>query len=165
MTSEARPLWSCPSCGRRFANRNQSHTCQPLGDLARHFTGKSSEVRATYDRLVAVVARIGPFSVLPEKTRIALHVRMSFAALMPRQRWLDGHVVLPRKLDSPRFRRVEAYSPHNVVHAFRLGSPEEVDDEVEAWLREAYAVGEQRHLSRPTSAPYGPRPGAENPGS
>jgi len=160
MTSEARPLWSCPSCGRQFANRNQSHTCRPLGDVARHFAGKSSSVRATYDRLIAVVERIGPFSVLPEKTRIALHVRMSFAALMPRRLWLDGHVVLPRRLDNPRFRRVDVYSPHNVVHAFRLGSPEEVDDEVEAWLREAYAVGEQRHLTRPGSASDGPRPRA-----
>jgi ribosomal protein L37AE/L43A len=151
MTSEMRPLWSCPNCGRQFANRNQSHTCQPLGSLERHFAGKSPAVRETYDRLIAAVERIGPFSVLPEKTRIALHVRMSFAALMPRQRWLDGHVVLARRLPSPRFRRVDVYSRHNVVHAFRLSSPGEVDDVVEAWLREAYTVGEQRHLSRPRS--------------
>jgi hypothetical protein len=146
--SEPRPLWSCPTCGRQFANRNQSHTCRPLGDVARHFEGRAPAVRATYDRLIAAVERIGPFSVLPEKTRIALHVRMSFAALMPRQRWLDGHVVLARRLDDPRFRRVDAYSPQNVVHAFRLTSPEEVDDDVESWFREAYAVGEQRHLRR-----------------
>lgn len=144
----ARPLWSCPSCGRQFANRNQSHTCHVLRDLTRHFSGKSPVVKETYDRLIAAVERIGSFTLLPEKTRIALHVRMSFAALMPRRRWLDGHVVLARRLDSPRFRRVDVYSRHNVVHAFRLSSPEDVDDEVEAWFREAYAVGEQRHLSR-----------------
>jgi hypothetical protein len=149
MTSGARPLWSCPRCGRQFANRNQSHTCRPLGDVDRHFAGTSPLVRETYERLIGVVERIGPISVLPEKTRIALHVRMSFAALMPRQRWLDGHVVLARRLDSPRFRRVDVYSPHNVVHAFRLSSPGEVDDEVASWFREAYAVGEQRHLGRP----------------
>jgi Domain of unknown function (DUF5655) len=148
---ERRPLWTCPACGRQFANRNQTHTCRPLGDLGRHFAGKQPSVRETFDRLVAVVEQIGPFSVLPETTRIALHARMSFAALMPRRRWLDGHVVLARRMESPRFRRVDVYSPRNVVHTFRLGSPEEVDGEVAGWLREAYAVGVQRHLEPPVA--------------
>jgi hypothetical protein len=86
--------------------------------------------------------------VLPEKTRIAFQVRTSFAAFMPRKAWLDGHLVLARKIDSPRFRKVERYSPRNLVHVFRLLSPAEVDDEFEAWLAEAYAVGEQKHLRR-----------------
>ena len=73
---------------------------------------------------------------------------MSFAAFVPRRRWLDGHVVLARTLDSPRFRRIEVYSPRNVLHAFRLHGPDEVDTEFEAWLAEAYAVGEQKHLAR-----------------
>ena len=105
-------------------------------------------MRETFDRLLAAVREFGPVTVLPERTRIALHVRMSFAALFPRQRWLDAHVVLARRLESPRFRRVDIYSPRNVVHLFRLASPAEVDDEVRRWLAEAYAVGEQRHLVR-----------------
>lgn len=140
------PLWTCPECGRTFANRNQSHTCRPLGDIDRHFKGKEPAVRATFDRLLEVVTSLGPVTVLPERTRIALHVRMSFAALMPRRRWLDGHLVLGRRLDSPRFHRIETYSPQNVLHAFRFSSPAEVDGEVAAWLAEAYAVGEQRHI-------------------
>lgn len=112
-------------------------------------------MRETFDRLLAAVRRIGPVTVLPEKTRIALHVRMSFAALFPRQRWLDGHVVLARRLDSPRFRRIDVYSPRNVVHLFRLRGPAEVDAEVSAWLAEAYEVGCQRHLAR---APEAVRP-------
>lgn len=141
-------MWTCPICGRTFANRNQSHTCRPVGDLERHFQRGEPAVRATFDRLLEIVAALGSVTVLPEKTRIALHVRMSFAALIPRRRWLDGHVVLARRLDSPRFRRIETYSPQNVLHAFRLTSPAEVDDEVAAWFAEAYAVGEQRHLER-----------------
>jgi len=38
------------------------------------------------------------------------------------------------------------FSPRNVLHAFRLTSPDEIDDEFAGWLAEAYAVGEQRHL-------------------
>ena len=141
-------MWACPACGRTFASRNQSHACRGLVPLDEHFVGRDRSVRDTFDRLLAVVREIGPVTVLPERTRIALHVRMSFAALFPRRRWLDGHVVLARRLDSPRFRRVDTYSPRNVVHLFRLSGPDEVDDEVRSWLAEAYAVGEQRHLGR-----------------
>jgi len=141
-------VWTCPRCGRTFANRNQSHTCRPLGKLDQHFTGKDPAVRETFDRVLNAVRRIGPVEVLPEKTRIALHVRMSFAAFSPKNRWLDGHVVLARRLESPRFKRIYVVSPRNVVHEFRLASPADVDAEVAAWLQEAYRVGEQRHLHK-----------------
>jgi hypothetical protein len=140
------PLWTCPTCGRTFANRNQTHTCATLTDLETHFAGKAASVRTTFDRIVEVVAGLGPVTVMPEKTRIALHVRMSFAAFMPRVRWLDGHLVLARRIDSPRFRKVDTYSPRNILHAFRLTEPAQVDDEFAGWLAEAYSVGQQRHL-------------------
>jgi hypothetical protein len=70
---------------------------------------------------------------------------MSFGALVPRTRWVDGHVVLARRRESPRFARVKTYSPRNHLHAFRLIGPDEVDDEVRGWLAEAYEVGMQRH--------------------
>jgi hypothetical protein len=87
--------------------------------------------------------------VLPEKTRIAFQVRMSFAQVTPRQRWIDGHVVLARRLEHPRFRRVETFSPRNHLHAFRITRPADIDHEFRAWLAEAYRVGAQEHLSRP----------------
>lgn len=142
----ADPLWRCPSCGRTFANRNQTHTCARLGDTGRHFATTSPQVKATFDRILEVVTELGPVTVLAEKTRIALHVRMSFAAFMPRKNWLNGHLVLPRRIDSPRLHKIEVYSPRNVLHAFRLDAPDEIDDEFTAWLTEAYRVGEQRHL-------------------
>jgi hypothetical protein len=141
-------MWACPDCGRTFANRNQTHTCTPLGGLDRHFMHASPAVRAAFDRVVVAARRLGPVEVLPEKTRIALHVRMSFAAFMPRRHWLNGHLVLARRIESPRFLRVETYSPRNVVHTFRLTSPADVDDEFVAWLAEAYQVGAQKHLPR-----------------
>lgn len=138
-------MWQCPRCGRTFANRNQTHTCAPLGNLDDHFARCEPQVRAAFDAVLDVVRGLGPVEVLPERTRIALHARMSFAAFVPRRRWLDGHVVLAERLDSPRFRRVEAYSPRNVLHTFRLTDQTDVDAEVAAWLRAAYRAGEQRH--------------------
>lgn len=139
------PLWTCPACRRTFANRNQTHTCAPLGDVDAHFAGSDPTVRATFDRVLVAVAELGPVDVLAEKTRIALHVRMSFAAFVPRKHWLDGHLVLARRIDSPRFRKVETFSPHNVLHTFRLNTPDDVDVEFTTLLADAYRVGQQRH--------------------
>ncbi len=148
MTKPAeRPLWQCPDCHRRFANRNQSHFCG-RHDLASHFGGKPPEIRAIFDAVLDLIRRIGPVTVLPEKTRIAFQVRMSFAQLTPRSRWVDGHVVLARRFEHPRFRRIETISPRNHVHHFRLASVSEVDGVVKKWMMEAYAVGEQRHLKK-----------------
>ena len=141
------PLWVCPACERAFANRRQTHTCAPLGDVDTHFKGTDPWVRQTFDHILETVRESGPVLVLAEKTRIALQVRMSFAAFVPRKKWLNGHLVLARRVDSPRFYKVEVYSPRNVVHAFRLHAPEEVDAEFGGWLSEAYQVGEQQHLT------------------
>jgi Domain of unknown function (DUF5655) len=140
----ARAMWTCPTCCRTFANRNQTHTCATLGELDRHFERCDPSVRATFDRVVSAVAALGPVEVLPEKTRIALHVRMSFAAFTPRRRWLDGHLVLAREVADARFRRVQVFSKGNVLHEFRLTSAADVDARFVAYLGEAYQVGCQR---------------------
>jgi len=140
-----RPLWKCPRCKRSFANKNQSHFCG-THDLEHHFEGKADEVREIYEAFLKAIQRRGHVTVLPEKTRIAFQVRMSFAQLTTRSKWVDGHVVLARRFEHPRFRKVETFSPRNHVHYFRLTSVAEVDEEVESWLAEAYAVGEQKHL-------------------
>lgn len=145
---DGRPrLWRCPACKRVFANRNQSHACGRY-TLAHHFQGKPPAIRALFDAVVTAVRANGPVRVLPEKTRIAFQVRMSFAQVTPRRRWLDGHVVLARRLEHPRFLRIETFSPRNHLHAFRLTDASEVDDDFRAWLAEAYRVGDQRHLTR-----------------
>jgi len=140
-------LWQCPKCRRRFANLHQSHACA-RHTLHAHFRGKDPGIRRLYDEVLAAIRVLGPVTVIPEKTRIAFQVRMSFAVVVPRQRWLDGHLVLARRVEDPRFRRVETYSPRNHVHVFRLSRAAEIDSQFRTWLAEAYAVGRQEHLRR-----------------
>jgi hypothetical protein len=108
------PLWICPHCGRDFANRNQTHTCAgPESELERHFRGKPVEIRRLFNAFVEQLRGLGPVTVLPQKTRIAFHVRMSFAQLTPKQGWIDGHLVLAERHDEPMFRKVTTFSPRN----------------------------------------------------
>ena len=140
-------LWKCPKCGRPFANRNQSHSCA-RHTLREHLAGKSPHAIALFREFARLVKSCGPVLVMPEKTRIAFQVRMSFAAVSLRRDRLIGHVVLARRLENPRFTKIEHISPRNQVHSFCFHSTEEMDAEVVEWLREAYKVGRQDHLSR-----------------
>ena len=73
---------------------------------------------------------------------------MSFAALSLRRDRIVGHVVLARRLENPRFTKVETISPRNHVHSFSFTSHAQMDKEVLSWVREAYRVGQQKHLVR-----------------
>jgi hypothetical protein len=148
MTSRAAaPLWRCPRCRRQFANRNQPHACGRYS-LPAHFAGKPKEIAALYRAFLRAVRDVGVVKVLPEKTRIAFQVRMSFAQLTPRRRWIDGHLVLARAVDASCIRKVETFSRRNHVHHFRLERAADITPELKALIKEAYAVGEQRHLDR-----------------
>ena len=141
------PLWTCTACGRSFANRNQSHFCG-RHSLDDHFADKDPHIRPIFDAFVRALEEIGPFEILPQKTRIAFHVRMSFAQLTPKRQWIDGHLVLAAPAPRPFVRRIEIFSPRNHVHYVRLRSEADVDGDFVELLRLAYAVGEQRHLAR-----------------
>jgi hypothetical protein len=141
------PLWKCPKCRRSFANRNQSHFCS-RHTLREHLTGKSPHAVALFREFAKLVKRCGPVRVVPEKMRIAFQVRMSFAAVSLRRDRIVGHVVLARCLENSRFTKIEYISPRNHVHSFCFYSREELDREVLSWVREAYRVGQQRHLSK-----------------
>jgi hypothetical protein len=148
--------WTRRSGGARPAGgysptATRPHTCAPPRTLDEHFAGRSPDVVATYRAFEAAARENGPMVVIPEKTRIAFQLRMSFAAVTLRKRWVDAHVVLARRLENARFRRIETFSTRNHLHEFRLEGPEEVDDEVARWLAEAYRVGRRDHLRERTS--------------
>lgn len=145
-------LWQCPNCKRRFANLNQSHFCSRY-TLRGHLAGKTPHAVRLFREFAKLVKRCGRVRVVPEKTRIAFQVRMSFTAVSLRRDRIVGHVVLARRLQNPRFTKVETISPRNHVHSFCFTSREQMDEEVLSWLREAYRVGQQQHLVRtPRSA-------------
>ena len=144
MAPREKPLWICPQCGRSFANRNQSHACG-RHSLEDHFAGADAELRRIFDAFLAMLEGLGAVTVLPEKTRIAFHARMSFAQLTVRRHWVLGHFVLARRVEDPLFTKIDTISPRNHVHHFRLERVEDVET-LRDYAREAAAVGRQEHL-------------------
>ena len=139
-------LWRCGNCGRFFANKNQSHSCGAF-TVAAFLNGKSRKALSLYNRFVELLDDCGPFLLAPSKTRVGFQVRMIFAAVNKLDdKALDGHVILTRRIDHPRFRKIEKISPRCYVHHFRIRKVEELDEEVAEWLREAYKVGAQEDI-------------------
>jgi hypothetical protein len=137
------PLWTCPRCGQSFVTRNMSHSCCQLTEDA-FFAGRAPQ-RALYRAFRAFVERCGPVTVNINKTRISFQGRARFATVARVTK--DGLVCtfwVKRRLDSPRFTKIDAYPRSDHVHSFKLTDAAQLDAEAAAWIAEAYEVGMQR---------------------
>ncbi len=85
--------------------------------------------------------------MIPQKTRVVFQARMRFAGAMPRKSCLICHFILQRKIDNPRFEKTETFNPRCHAHYLRISSQDELDNHMARWLKEAYAVGQQKHLA------------------
>lgn len=90
-----------------------------------------------------MVRACGPVTTIPQKTRVVFQVRVRFAGCYPRKKHLVCAIALREKLKHHRFIKTEAFGPHFVGHYFIVASPEDLDEEVQAWLRQSYRVGAQ----------------------
>ena len=134
------PVWVCPNCGRPFAQLNQSHTCGSKS-VRRYLEGKSPHAIALYRRFAELVRRCGPVAIVPGRTGIAFHLRGAFAAIdRLTARALSAHVVLSRRHNDPRITKVDVRSPRHQIHYFLAKTLGDLDEDVAAWLAEAYAV-------------------------
>ena len=136
-----RPMWTCPKCGNRFVNKNQYHSCKRYS-LTDPFEGKPDKIRGLFDRFREIVEALGPVKMIPCSDAVGFMVRVRFGNATPKNRWLDIGLWLPRRVESPRFRRVETIYPNAHVHVLRITEADQLDEEVENWVKEAYQMGQ-----------------------
>jgi Domain of unknown function (DUF5655) len=112
-----------------------------------HLRGRDPAVIRMYERFVELLRACGPFEVSVAKTAITFKgSRRGFAGAKPKNQWLDGYLDLQRQLKDPRIRRASPYTKRLFVHQFRVTALDQLDEEFARWVREAYEVGEGRHL-------------------
>jgi len=141
-----KPLWECPKCGHVFVNTNQWHSCRRYS-LDDAFASSSAPVRELFERLRDLVESVGPVRVQAYRDHVAFIVRVRFMGATPKKKWLDVGFWFNRRIDNPRFHKVETLTPSDHIHLLRVTAVEELDDEVLGWIRKGHAVGEQRHLA------------------
>jgi hypothetical protein len=112
-----------------------------------HLRGRHPAVIRLYERFVDLITACGPFEVSVAKTAITFKgSRRGFAGAKPKDQWLDGYLDLERQLKDPRILRASPYTKRLFVHQFRVTALDQLDEEFAGWVREAYEVGEGRHL-------------------
>ena len=143
----AKPLWTCPRCGVKLITKNLSHSCgrATLADWKARMGPRARQFYRKFDRMIAAC---GEYHVAPAKTRIAFLARVRFANITSLSE--DGMTctfALPQPLDSNRFVKVEEVVPRWWVHRMRITDARQLDDQVQAWLRESYRLmGMQERL-------------------
>ena len=133
--------------------RNQWHSCQVV-PLDVHLERASPEARKIYDAVLGVLRRCGPFSAVPTKSGINLLSGTSLGGVRFRRDGVEVGLVLTRTLDHPRVIWSLQISRRTIVHRVMVRSLADVNAELRAWLKEAYAVGLMagRRLPSPASA-------------
>ncbi len=130
--------WDCPDCGRRFRRPGQSHECSPAMALEEYFATGPERERPIFDAVMAHLDTVGPVHVEPVSVGIFLKKAQSFAQLRPMTRWVALSFGLPHEVRSPKIARKVIPYGNRYHHVVNLRGPEDVDDDVRAWLTEAY---------------------------
>jgi hypothetical protein len=108
--------------------------------VEQHFTKSQPQVRAIYNQLLKIAKRFGPIREESKKTSIHLVNRTAFAGVATRKDALILTVKAASDLAHPRIMKHEQTSTNRWHLEFRLESPNQLDSEIESWLREAFEL-------------------------
>ncbi len=120
----------------------RSHAGASSGDdlVAGQYSGKKADLRPIYDAVIAAVEKLGgDVEVAPKKAYVSLRRSKQFAIVQPSTATrVDVGLNLKGQ---PATGRLEASGSFNamVSHRVRVESKKDVDAEVRAWLKQAYA--------------------------
>lgn len=104
-----------------------------------------------FDAFEGMIARCGDYSLSPAKTRVAFLAKVRFAGITSlSEKGMTCTFSLPQPLRSSRFQRVWEIAPGWWAHRLRITHPDQLDDEVQGWLRDSYhAMGLRERLDAP----------------
>jgi len=108
------------------------------------FFAAHPDSRRIFDVLLAAVESLGPVALRVTRSQVAFWRAHPFAWA-----WIPGialrrpaaplvlTLALRRRDPSPRWKQIVEPAAGHFTHHLELASPDEIDDEVRAWLREA----------------------------
>jgi hypothetical protein len=114
----------------------------------RQYAGDRAELRPIYERLVAAVIDIGGI-VEPRNTYVAFTNDRQFALAQASARTrLDLGLALGSADPTERLKAAGSFGSDRITHKVELAAPGDVDDEVKAWLAEAFGAAARGAASK-----------------
>ena len=108
--------------------------------VTQHFEGKEPSVKSIYDRVLAEARKFGDIAEEPKKTSIHLVNKSAFAGIRTQKNALILNVKSAAPIKDKRFAKSEKLSANRYHQEVKLTSPDEVDESLIGWLREAYEM-------------------------
>jgi hypothetical protein len=139
-------MWTCPRCGHKFFNKNQSHSCGhfTIDDFLENKTEKSVDL---FHYFISEYKKIGDFELHPVKTRVALLTKMRFCSINKMgKNFIDVHFVLTHRYDSPVFYRIDNLDDRFFVHHLKIHARNDINEEVRKVMILAYDIGNRKHV-------------------
>lgn len=136
-------MWECLECGRRFGRQNQGHECAPAMSVEEYFiTGPAFE-RPIFEAVLSTLQAEDPDVWFePVSVGIFFKRRTVFLSLRPMTKWVAVCFQLDRRLDSDRISRKVIENGSRYYHVVNSKTADQVDDELSAWLVEAWHLDE-----------------------
>jgi hypothetical protein len=101
------------------------------------YSGARASLRPIHDRLMAEIETFGPFETLPKKGYLSLRRKKQFAMIGPATNTrVEVGLNMKGVPASPRLAEQPAGSMCN--YKVKISDPQEVDEELFAWIRQAY---------------------------
>jgi hypothetical protein len=108
--------------------------------LEEYFSTGPVHERPVFDAVMEHLSTVGPVHVEPVSVGIFLKRAGRIAELRPMNRWVALCISLPRRISHPLI--VKKVVPYHgrYYHVFNVRSPDDIDDDIRAWLTEAYVT-------------------------
>lgn len=130
-------MWICPTCGRSFVHREQSHTCRQY-ELAGLFSGERQRWLPLYQALLAqTTERLGDFSVYVSSSEAMWRHQSTFAALRCNKSALIVEFFADRLCPERNPKYTMRTSAHRMAHFVEVTDAAQFADLLD-WLAESY---------------------------
>jgi hypothetical protein len=140
-------MWTCPKCGHKFFNKNQSHSCGNF-EVADFLKNKTEYSIDLFNYFIAQYKKVGDLEIHPVKTRIALLTKMRFCSINKIGKdFIDVHFVLTQPYNGNlSFHRIDNLAGRFFVHHIKIYKRGEINNEVKKVMKLAYDVGNREHI-------------------
>ena len=133
--------WMCPICGRNFARKNQSHSCE-LYSIKDHHLKKALPLTVQlYRELISQFQKFGPILVESLKYVIVLKKNSQFCSIKIQKTALKiifrsfSLFSTPRLNLLPQSQQEDQY----YYYQFKIQNLEDLDEELIDWFHQAYS--------------------------
>jgi len=118
-----------------------SHSCGKFtfDDLFAQSEPLVLEIYRKFEGMVLEICAETPITIIPQKSRVVFQWHTRFIRCIPRKSALWIGFNFAKRIEHPRFEKIDTYYPTAHGHELRVMSLEELDTDFEDWIRRAYA--------------------------